>query len=68
MKNLWVTILNYETGEINIYELSGEVLDKYYELGEEDFIKEIIYCNLHEVEWMITNSEPFITKEILTLN
>lgn len=68
MEKRWITILCYETGEINIYELSGEVLDKYYELSEEAFIREIIGCNLYEIEWMITTSEPFITNEVLTLN
>ena len=67
MDKRWLTILHYGSGEINIYELSGEVLDKYNELGE-DFIREIINCNLYEVEWMITNSEPSVTNEVLTLN
>ena len=68
MEKRWLTILNYEIGEVNIYEISGEILDKYYELSEEDFIKEVIGCNLYEIEWMFTYTKPFITNEILTLN
>lgn len=67
MEKRWITILNYSVGEVNIYEIIGNALKKYYELCQEEFIEEVVGLNSNEVSWMFTSNEPHITNEVLTL-
>ena len=60
----YLTILNYNLGEVNIYELDENQYDFYME-DEEAFIKDVIGLNYDEISTMISDEEPFITKETL---
>ena len=60
----YLTILNYNIGEVNIYKLDENQYD-FYMGDEETFIKEVIGLNYDEVSTMISDEEPFITKEKL---
>lgn len=61
----YLTILNFNIGEVNIYEIDENQYDFYME-DEESFIREVIGLNYDEVSIMISDEEPFITREKLT--
>ncbi|MCH5167565.1 MAG: hypothetical protein J1F35_06680 [Erysipelotrichales bacterium] len=60
----YLTILNFNIGEVNIYEIDENQYDFYME-DEEAFVREVIGLNYDEVCTMISDEEPFITKEKL---
>ena len=60
----YLTIINYNLGEVNIYEIDENQYDFYME-DEETFVREVIGLNYDEVSTMISDEDPFITKEKL---
>ena len=60
----YLTILNFNIGEVNIYEIDENQYDFYME-DEETFVREVIGLNYDEVSTMISDEEPFITREKL---
>lgn len=61
----FLTILNFNSNEINTYKLYGKSLEKFLSMGEEDFIRDIIGLNPDELSWMIGSGEPHTTYEVL---
>ena len=61
----FLTILNFNLNEINIYKLQGKTLEKFLDMGEEDFIREVIGLNSDELSWMIGSGEPYTTYETI---
>lgn len=61
----FLTIMNFNMNEVNTYKLQGEVLEKFLNMDEEDFIREVIGLNPDELTWMVGYGEPYTTYETL---
>lgn len=60
----YLTILNFNINKVNIYEIDDNQYDFYME-DKEAFIKDVVGLNYNDVSTMISDEEPFITKEKL---
>lgn len=60
----YLTILNFNLGEVNIYQIDENQYNEYCK-DEEKFIEDIVGLNYDEVYTMISDEEPFVTREKL---